>query len=88
MRYLQNANNWLIEDYKSLQNLIGYKEFKGMAAAKNTAEYENIDYNIAYTYFKRKEYATAIDAFKNYAEKSNIPKTQKNDAWIYSPNIK
>lgn len=27
MRYLQNANNWLIEDYKSLQNLIGYKEF-------------------------------------------------------------
>jgi hypothetical protein len=27
MRYIQNANNWLIKDYKSLQNLIGYKSF-------------------------------------------------------------
>ena len=84
--FTAKATYWKAECDYNLENfseaLIGYKEFKGMAAAKNTAEYENIDYNIAYTYFKRKEYATAIDAFKNYAEKSNIPKTQKNDAYL------
>lgn len=84
--FTAKATYWKAECDYNLENfseaLIGYKEFKGMAAAKNTAEYENIDYNIAYTYFKRKEYATAINAFKNYAEKSNIPKTQKNDAYL------
>lgn len=84
--FTAKATYWKAECDYNLENfseaLIGYKEFKGMAAAKNTAEYENIDYNIAYTYFKRKDYATAINAFKNYAEKSNIPKTQKNDAYL------
>ncbi|HIB36093.1 tetratricopeptide repeat protein [Mesonia sp.] len=84
--FTAKATYWKAECDYNLENfseaLIGYKEFKGMAAAKNTAEYENIDYNIAYTYFKRKEYATSINAFKNYAEKSNIPKTQKNDAYL------
>ena len=84
--FTAKATYWKAESDYNLENyqdaLIGYKEFKGMAAAKNTVEYEGIDYNIAYTYFKRKEYATAINAFKNYSEKSNIPLTQKNDAYL------
>ncbi|MBW2960854.1 tetratricopeptide repeat protein [Mesonia aestuariivivens] len=84
--FTAKATYWKAECDYNLENyseaLIGYKEFKSMAAAKKTAEYENIDYNIAYTYFKRKEYATAIEAFKTYTEKANLAKSQKNDAYL------
>ncbi|MEO2058874.1 MAG: tetratricopeptide repeat protein, partial [Mesonia sp.] len=47
--FTAKATYWKAECDYNLENfseaLIGYKEFKGMAAAKNTAEYENIDYN-------------------------------------------
>ena len=39
---------------------------------------DNLDYNIAYAYFKQKEYGKAIDFFNRYAnnsEKDNARKT-------------
>lgn len=69
-----------LQDFK--EALIGYKEFKGMSAAKNTSELEDIDYNIGYAYFKQKDYANAVNHFKNYAAKSGIPPNQKNDAYL------
>lgn len=61
--------------------LIGYREFAGMGGAKGTPEMENIDYNIAYAYFKQKEYDRAIEYFKRYAENSGNDKLRRNDAY-------
>jgi hypothetical protein len=40
-----------------LKNAVfSYKQFAGLAAARTTPEFKNINYNIAYAYFKLKEY--------------------------------
>ncbi|MGO3262259.1 MAG: tetratricopeptide repeat protein [Mesonia sp.] len=78
--YWKAESDYNLENYQSA--LIGYKEFMGMAAAKQTDEFKSIDYNIAYAYFKKKEYANAVSHFKAYAEKGDIPLTQKNDAYL------
>ncbi len=60
--------------------LVGYREFAGMNGAQGTSEMENLDYNIAYGYFKLKEYERAIEFFKRYAGNSNKDKARKYDA--------
>ena len=45
--------------------LIGFKSFRGMPIAKKTDEYKNIDYDIAYAYFKTKAYEQAKSHFKS-----------------------
>lgn len=80
------ATFWKAETDYNLGNfheaLIGYKEFKGMQAAKGTQELKDIDYNIGYAYFKKKEYANAIQHFKNYANTHQQPIEQVNDALL------
>jgi TolA-binding protein len=78
--YWKAESDYNLENYQSA--LIGYKEFMGMTAAKQTEEFKAINYNIGYVYFKKKEYANAISHFNAYAEKNNIPLTQKNDAYL------
>ncbi|MCM4159707.1 tetratricopeptide repeat protein [Antarcticibacterium flavum] len=60
--------------------LVGYREFQGMSGAQGTAEMENIDYNIAYAYFKQKEYDRAIDFFKRFSSDNSKDKVRRNDA--------
>ena len=61
--------------------LIGYREFSGMSGAQGTREMENLDYNIAYTYFKQKEYQRAIEYFQRYANNSSKDNARRNDAF-------
>lgn len=61
--------------------LVGYREFAGMSGAKGTSEMENLDYNIAYAYFKLKEYDRAIEYFKRYANNSSSDKARRYDAF-------
>lgn len=80
------ATYWKAESDYSLQNfkdaLIGYKEFKGMSAAKKTPEFDDVDYNIGYAYFNTKEYKGAITHFKTYSGENGIDAKQKNDAYL------
>lgn len=62
--------------------IIGYKEFSGMNAASGTDELENLDYNLGYAYFKKNEYARAIEYFKRYAENTNNDVASRNDALL------
>ncbi len=62
--------------------LLGYREFKGMSAARNTDEYEDLDYNIGYAYFKKNDYSQAVNYFKSYASSSNAEGARKNDALL------
>ncbi|MFN4762805.1 tetratricopeptide repeat protein [Gillisia sp. Q332] len=61
--------------------LIGYREFAGMSAARGTSEMENLDYNIAYSYFKQKEYDRAIEYFNRFAGNADKDKARRNDAY-------
>lgn len=61
--------------------LIGYREFAGMSGAKGTPEMENLDYNIAYAYFKQKEYTQAIEYFNRFANNADKDKARRNDAY-------
>ncbi|WBL21616.1 tetratricopeptide repeat protein [Zunongwangia sp. HRR-M8] len=62
--------------------IIGYKEFSGMSAAAGTEEKADLDYNIGYAYFKKNEYARAIDYFKKYAENNQNDMVKRNDAYL------
>ena len=61
--------------------LVGYREFSGMSAARGTSEMENLDYNIAYSYFKQKEYDRAIEYFNRFAADTSKDKARRNDAY-------
>ena len=82
---IAKATYWKAEtDYilgRFEEALIGYKAFKGMPSASKTDEYKDIDYNIAYAYFKTKAYEQAKTHFKNAI---NQPKGQDKlfDAYV------
>jgi TolA-binding protein len=61
--------------------LIGYKEFKGMSKSKELPEYYSIDYNIAYSYFKTKDYRLSVSFFENYI-KVERPSQRLHDAYV------
>ncbi|MEO2126566.1 MAG: tetratricopeptide repeat protein, partial [Christiangramia sp.] len=62
--------------------ILGYREFRGMTAAKGTDEYKDLDYNIGYAYFKKNDYAKAIDYFKSYSSSAEAQGSKKNDALL------
>lgn len=62
--------------------ILGYREFSGMSAARGKDELNNLDYNLGYAYFKKNEYARAIEFFKRYAENSSNEVARRNDALL------
>jgi tetratricopeptide (TPR) repeat protein len=64
--------------------LISYKQFGGYAEAKSTPEYKNYDYNLAYTYFKLKEYENAAKYFQEYVSSAAAKgdAVRLNDAYL------
>ncbi|GAA4318579.1 tetratricopeptide repeat protein [Pontixanthobacter gangjinensis] len=62
--------------------ILGYREFKGMSASKGTDEYNDLDYNIGYAYFKKNDYSQAVNYFKNYTASANAEGAKKNDALL------
>ena len=64
------------------ESLISFKQFVAFPESKNTSEYKNINYNIAYSYFKIKEYDRAGDFFQAHVESVKDDKTRLNDAYL------
>ncbi|HET7360903.1 MAG TPA: tetratricopeptide repeat protein [Salinimicrobium sp.] len=80
------ATFWKAETNFNLGNyddaLSGYKKFDNMNSASNASVRENLNYNIAYAYFKKRDYANAISYFKNYAEDASNDPARRNDAYV------
>lgn len=80
------ATFWKAESEYSINRIddaiLGYREFSGMSAARGTEELNNLDYNLGYAYFKKNEYARAIEFFKRYAENSSNEVARRNDALL------
>ncbi|SDG57730.1 tetratricopeptide repeat protein [Psychroflexus sediminis] len=83
--YTAKATYWKAEADYALGNydmaLIGYKEFKGMNSAQKLPEYYSIDYNIAYSYFKTKNYRLSASFFEDFI-KIERPSQQLHDAYV------
>ncbi|TCN57470.1 hypothetical protein D0809_12885 [Flavobacterium circumlabens] len=73
-------SEYVTDDFNAA--LLSYKQFAGLAGAKTTEEYKNINYNIAYTYFKLKEYDQAGNSFQAQIDNSKEDKVRLNDSYL------
>ncbi|MDG1730039.1 MAG: tetratricopeptide repeat protein [Algibacter sp.] len=84
--YTARATFWKAEADYNLTNyddaLIGFKQFKQQIGTSATPEIENIDYNLAYTYFKLKNYGKATEYFNNFISNKSEDKVRLNDAYL------
>ena len=80
------ATFWKAETEFSQDNfneaLISFKQFIAFAEAKNTVENKNINYNIAYCYFKMKEYDQAGNFFQSHLDAIKDDKLRGNDSYL------
>lgn len=60
--------------------IISFKQFIDFKEAAETPEFQNIYYNLGHSYFKIKEYATALDYFQKYILTANIDNARLADA--------
>ena len=85
-KYTARATFWKAETNYNLTDyseaLIGFKQYLGSSMASNTTEKENIDYNLAYTYFKQKNYSKATEYFNQFITNHQNDKTRLNDAYL------
>ncbi|HEY0091040.1 MAG TPA: tetratricopeptide repeat protein, partial [Flavobacterium sp.] len=85
-RFTARATFWKADTEYTLDNfaeaLTDYKAFMGMAEAKKSPEYKNINYNIAYAHFKLKEYEQAGNYFQNHIDAVKDDKVRLNDSYL------
>ncbi|MGE5945000.1 MAG: tetratricopeptide repeat protein, partial [Flavobacteriales bacterium] len=84
--YTARATFWKAETDYNLNNyndaLVGFKQFTQQSGATSTPENTNIDYNLAYTYFKLKNYPQASQHFNQFINKRKDDKIRLNDAYL------
>ncbi|MCB0372921.1 MAG: tetratricopeptide repeat protein, partial [Muricauda sp.] len=62
--------------------LADFVKFQGLSTARSLPEYEQLDYNLGYCYFKLKDYNNAISYFKNVVNSNAIDDARKNDGYL------
>jgi len=85
-KYTARATFWKAETDYNLSHyeeaLIGFKQFEQQTSASDTKEFENLDYNLAYTYFKQKTYSKSSEHFNRFISKNKDNKVRLNDAYL------
>lgn len=71
---------YVLNDFNNAS--ISYKQFQGLAAAATTPEFKNVNYNIAYSYFKQKEYDQAGNYFQNQIDNAKGDKVRLHDSYL------
>ena len=64
------------------ESLLSFKQFIGFTEATSTPENKNINYNLAYAYFKLKEYEQAALNFQKFVDGNKDDKVRLNDAYL------
>ena len=78
--FWNGETEYIQENYKNA--ISNYKSFLDFAQAKDTPEYKNVQYNLAYAYFKLKEYNQAGNYFENQIEKFKTDKLRLHDSYL------
>ena len=85
-KYTARATFWKAEVDYNLTNyddaLVGFKKFQQQPESASTPEMENVDYNLAYTYFKLKNYPQATQYFNQFISNKKEDKVRLNDAYL------
>ena len=94
--YWKAESNYQLSNFQDALN--GFLEFKNAYESSNLDEFKNFDYNLAYTYFKQKQYASAIKYFQTFIATNPKNAVLLSDAFLrladsyfvttqYSPGI-
>lgn len=59
-----------------------FQKFQQNPEARNLPEYANVDYDLAYAYFKKKQYAQAVSNFEKYVKSNPDDEVRKGDAYV------
>lgn len=78
--YWKAEINYILNKFNDAQT--GFTKFKSLPNASETSEYSLIDYNIAYTNFKLKNYPTAIVHFKKFIKNHSGVSSEVKDAYL------
>ena len=85
-KFTARATFWKAETEYNLDQyneaMLSFKQFMGYNEAASTPEYANVNYNLAYSYFKLKEYDNAITHFTDYLGTVKNDNTRKTDAYL------
>ncbi|MDO5970931.1 tetratricopeptide repeat protein [Flavivirga aquimarina] len=85
-KYTARATFWKAEADYNLTNyddaLVGFKQFQQETTSLSTPESENIDYNLAYTYFKLKNHDQSTKYFNQFISNKKEDKVRLNDAYL------
>ncbi len=77
---------WKAESEYNLENykeaLLSYQQFLDLSKSKETVEFKNVNYNIAYANFKLKEYETAGNSFQSQIDNNKSDKFRLNDSYL------
>lgn len=86
MLFKARADYWKAEsDYLSNrfdEAVKGYTAFKNNTSATSTEMYADVDYNLAYSYFKQKEYTDAITYFNSFTANGNADVEKLHDGYL------
>lgn len=80
--FWKGETEYVLDQYS--ESLLSFKQFLGYAEAKTTPEFKNIHYNLAYAYFKLKEYEQAAKHFNEYVASTSAKddRVRLNDAYL------
>ncbi|RYC53424.1 tetratricopeptide repeat protein [Flagellimonas olearia] len=62
--------------------LADFVKLQSLPAARSMPEYQELDYNLGYCYFKLKDYNNAISYFKNVVNSNALDEQRKNDGYL------
>ncbi|MGY0393084.1 tetratricopeptide repeat protein [Bizionia sp. KMM 8389] len=84
--YTVRATFWNAETDYNLSDyneaLIGFKQFQQSEVADSSPEFKNSDYNLAYTYFKQKNYTKSSEFFNKFIQGNDLDAQRLNDAYL------
>jgi len=78
--FWKGETDYVLDNFN--EALLSFKQFEGFTEAKTTPEYKNINYNIAYAYFKQKEYEQAGNYFQKFIDGNKEDKVRLNDSYL------
>ncbi len=86
LNYKAKATFWKAESKYRLKNfeeaLTDFENFTIQPEANKVSEYEIVNYNIAYTYFKLKDYSKSGGSFNQFIESNPSDKQQLIDSYV------
>ena len=84
--FTTRATFWKAETDYQLTNyndaLVGFRQFQQQSESEKTNEINNIEYNLAYTYFKQQNYSKATEHFEKFISDNTDDRLRLNDAYL------